>query len=271
MDTRLLCPWDCLGKSSGVGCHFLLQGFFLTQGSNLGLLHCRQTLYRLSHQGSVQLLSHVQFFATPWTAACQASLSFTISQCLLKLMSTESVMPSNLLILSHPLLFWSSIFPSIRVFSSESSLHIRWSKYWSFSISPSNEYSGLISFRMDWLDLLAVQGTLKSLLQHHNSKALILQCSVFLMVHVSHLYMTTGETIPLIILTFVSKVISLLFNMLSRFVIALLPRSKLLLISWLQSPSTVILESKKIKSVIASTFSPSICHEKRVPNNSKER
>ena len=111
MDTRLLCPWDCLGKSSGVGCHFLLQGFFLTQGSNLGLLHCRQTLYRLSHQGSVQLLSHVQFFATPWTAACQASLSFTISQCLLKLMSIESVMPSNHLILCHSLLFLLSIFP----------------------------------------------------------------------------------------------------------------------------------------------------------------
>ena len=134
----------------------------------------------------VQLLSHIQFFATLRTAACQASLSFTISQSLLKLMSTEPVMPSNHLILSDPLLLWTSIFPSIKVFSNELSLHIRWSKYWSFSISPSSEYSGLIFFRMDWLDLLAVQGTLKSLLQHHNSKASILQCSVFLMVHLSH-------------------------------------------------------------------------------------
>ena len=176
-------------------------------------------------------------------------------------------MPSNLLILSHPLLLWSSIFPSIRVFSSESSLHIRWSKYWSFSISPSNEYSGLISFRMDWLDLLAVQGTLKSLLQHHNSKALILQCSVFLMVHVSHLYMTTGETIALIILTFVSKVISLLFNMLSRFVIAFLPRDRHLLISRLHSLSVVILEPRKIKSVPANiSISCNFNEEVRLPS-----
>ena len=146
---------------------------------------------------SVQSLSHVQLFATPWTAACQASLSITSSQCLLKLMPIELVMPSNHLILCCPLLILPSIFPSIRVFSNESALHIRCPKYWSFSfkISPSNEYSGLISFRMDWLGLLAVQGTLKSLLQHHSSKASILWCSAFFIVQLSHSYMTTGKTI----------------------------------------------------------------------------
>ena len=143
----------------------------------------------------VQSLSCVQLFATPWTAACQASLSITKSQNLLKLMSTETVMPPNHLILCHPLLLLPSIFPSIRVFSNESVLPIRWPKYWSFSfsINPSNEYSGLISFRMDWLDLLAVQGTLKSLLQHHSSKASILQCSAFFIVQLSHPHMTTGK------------------------------------------------------------------------------
>ena len=152
---------------------------------------------------------------TPWTAACQASLSMTNSQNLLKLMSIESVMPSNHLILCHPLLLLPSIFPSIRVFSNESALHIRWPKYWSFSfsISPSSEYSGLLSFRMDWLDLLAVQGTLKSLLQHHSSEASILQCSAFFMVRLSHPYMTPGKTIALTRQTFVGKVMSLLFNM----------------------------------------------------------
>ena len=172
-------------------------------------------------------------FATPWTAACQASLSFTISWSLLKLMSFESVMPSNHLILCHPLLLLPSIFPSIRVFSHESVLCIRWPKYWSFSfsISPSSEYSGLISFRMEWLDLLAVQRTLKSLLQHHNLKASVLWCSTFFMVQLSHLYMTTGKTTAVTIQIFVSKVKSLLFNTLSRFVIAFLPRSKCLLLS----------------------------------------
>ena len=172
-------------------------------------------------------------------------------------------MPSNHLILCHPLLLLPSIFPSIRVFSNESALPIRWPKYWSFSfsISPSNEYSGLISFRMDWFDFLAVQGTLKSLLQHHSSKASILQCSAFFIVQLSHPYMTTGKTIALTRLTFVGKVMSLLFNMLSRLVIAFLPGSKRLLISWLQSPSAVILELKKIKSVTVSIVSPSICHE----------
>ena len=175
-------------------------------------------------------------------------------------MSVESVMPSNHLILCHPLLLLPSIFPSIRVFSNESALYIRWPKYCSFSfnISPSNEHPGLISFRMDWLDLLAVQGTLKSLLQHHSSKASILWCSAVFKVQLSHPYMTTGKTIALTRWTFVGKVMSLLFNMLSRLVIAFLPRSKRLLISWLQSLSAVILEPQKIKLL---TVSPSICHK----------
>ena len=178
-------------------------------------------------------------------------------------MSIESVMPSSHLILFCPLLLPPSIFSSIRVFSNESVLHIRWPKYWSFSfsISPSNEYSGLISFWLDCLDLLAVQGTLKSLLQHHSSKASILRPSAFLIVRLSHLYMTTGKTIALTRRTFVGKVMSLLFNMLSRLVITLLPRSKCLLISWLQSPFAVILDPQKIKSVTVSTVYPSVCHE----------
>ena len=164
-------------------------------------------------------------------------------------MSIVSVMPSNHLILCRPLLLLSSIFPSIRVFSNESALRIRWPKYWnlSFNISPSNDHPGLISFWMDWLNLLAVQGTLKSLLQHHSSKASILRCSAFFTVQLSHLYMTTEKTIALTRRTFVDKVMSLLFNMLSRLVITFLPRSKRLLISWLQSPSAVILEAKKNK------------------------
>ena len=172
-------------------------------------------------------------------------------------------MPSNHLILCHSLLLLPSIFPSMRVFPNESALRIRWPKYRSFrfTISPSNEYSGLISFRMNWLDLLAVQGTLKSLLQHHSSKASILQHSAFLTVQLSHPYMTTRKTIALNRWTFVGKVMSLLFNMLSMLVIAFLPRSKHLLISWLQSPSAVILEPKKIKSLTVSFVSPSICHE----------
>ena len=191
----------------------------------------------------VQSLSPVQLFAAPWTAARQASLSITNSRSLLKLRSIESVMPSSHLILYHPLLFLPSVFPSIRVFSNESVLRIRWPRYWSFSfsISPSNEYSGLISFGKDWLDLLAVQGTLKSLLQHHSSKASILQRSAFFIVQLSHPYMTTGKTIALTRCSFVGKVMSLLFNILSRLVITFLPRSKCLLISWLQSPSAAIL------------------------------
>ena len=205
---------------------------------------------------------------TPWTAACQAFLAITSSQSLLKFMSIESVRPSNHLILCHPLLLLPSVFPNIRVFSNESVLHIKWPKYWyfSFNISPFSEYSGLISFRMDRLDLLAVQRALKSLLQHHSSKASILWHSAFFIVQLSHPYMTTGKTIALIKWTFVGKVMSLLLNMLSRLVITFLPRSKHLLISWLQSPSAVIWEPKKIKSVTASIVSPSICHEVMGPD-----
>ena len=165
---------------------------------------------------TVQALSHVWLFATPWTAALQASLSIINSWSLLKIMSIASVMPSNHLMLCHPLLFLPSIFPSIRVFSNELVLRIRWPKYWSFgfNISPSNEYSGLISFRMDWLDLLEVQGTLKSLLQHYSSKSSILWCSAFFIVQLSHPYMITGKTIALTWETFVSKIMSLLFNVL---------------------------------------------------------
>ena len=204
-------------------------------------------LEKLSYQkltfgvfSSVQSLSCVQLFATPWTAASQVSLSITNSRSLLKLMSTASVMPPNHLIFCHPLLLPPSILPSIRVFSNESVLCIRWPKYWSFSfsISPSNEYSGWISFRMNWLDYLAVQGTLKSLLQHHSSKASILWSSAFFRVQLSHPYITTGKTIALTRRTFVGKVISLVFNMLSRLVIAFLPRSKHLLISWLHQSLT---------------------------------
>ena len=178
-------------------------------------------------------------------------------------------MPSNHLILCCPLLLLPSIFPSIRVFSKESVLHIRWPKYWtfSFSISPSNEYSGLISSEIqNRLDLLAVQGPLKSLLQHHSSKASILRCSAFFIVQLSYPHMTTGKTKALTRRTFVGKVMSLLFNKLSRLVITFQPRSKHLLISWLQSPSAVILELKKIKSVTVSTVAPSICHEVMGPD-----
>ena len=188
------------------------------------------------------MLSRVRLFVTPSTASHQASLSFTISQSLLRFMSIESMMPSSHLTLCHPLLLLPPIFLSIRVFSNELVLCIRCPKYWSFSysISPSNEYSGLISFRMVWLDLLAVQGTLKSLLQHHSSKASILRPSAFFIIQLSHPYMTTGKTIALTRQTFVGKVMSLLFNMVSRLVITFLPRNKCLLISWLQSPSAVI-------------------------------
>ena len=199
---------------------------------------------------SVQSLICVRHFATSWITARQASLSVTNSWNLLKLMSIESMMTSNHLILCRPLLLLPSIFPSIRVFSNESILRMRWPKYcsFSFSISPSNEYSGRISFRMDWLDLLAVQGTPKSLLQHHSWKASILRCSAFFIVQLSHPHMTTGKIIALARRNFVGKVMSLLFNMLSRFVITFLPRNKHLLISWMQSPSAVILEPPKIVS-----------------------
>ena len=188
------------------------------------------------YQRSDQSLSRVRLFATPWIAARQASLSITNCRSSPRLTSIESVLPSSHLILSSPSPP-ASIPPSIRVFSNESTLRMRWPKYWSFSFSiiPSKEISGLISFRMDWLDLLAVQGTLKSLLQHHSSKASILQRSAFFTVQLSHPYMTTGKTIALTTWTFVGKVMSLLLNMLSRLVITFLPRSKRLLISWLCS------------------------------------
>ena len=195
----------------------------------------------------VQSLSRVRLFATPWIPARQTSLSITNSRSSLRLTSIESVTPSSHLILCRPHLLLPPIPPSIRVFSNESTLCVRWTKYWSFSFSiiPSKEIPGLISFRMDWLDLLAVQGTLKSLLQHHSSKSSILQCSALFTVQLSHPYMTTGKTIALTRRTFVGKVMCLLFNMLSRLIITFLPRSKSLWISWLQSPSAVMWEPKK--------------------------
>ena len=216
---------------------------------------------------SVQLLSRVYLFVTPWITARQACLSITNSWSLPKLMSIKLVMPSSHLILCHPLLLLPPIPPSIRVFSNESTLRMSWPKYWSFSfnISPSNEHPGLISFRRYLLDLLAVQGTLKSLFQHRSSKVSILWHSAFLTVQLSHTYKTTGKTIALTRWTF-GKVMSLLLNMLSRLVITFLPGSKHLLISWLQSPSAVILEPHKIKSDTVSTVSPSICHEVMGPD-----
>ena len=205
-------------------------------------------------------VAQIWLFSSPWTAAHQASLSITNSQSSLRLMSIESVMPSSHLILCRPLLLLPPIPPSIRVFSNESTLYICWPKYWSFnfSVTPSKENTGLISCRIDWLDLPAVQGTLKSRLQHHSSKASILRCSAFFTVQLSHPYMITGKTIALTRRTFVGQVMSLLLNMLSRLVITFLPRSKHILISWLQSPSAVILEPKKIKSDTVSTVSREI-------------
>ena len=214
----------------------------------------KNTKYRLNFTAqlkdrfsSVQSLSRVRLFEAPWMAARQASLSITNSRSSPRLTSIESVMPSSHLILCRPLLLLPPIPPRIRVFSNESTLHMRWPRYWNFSlsISPSNEHPGLVVLRMDRLDLLAVQGTLKSLIQHHSSKASILRHSAFFTVQLSHPYMTTGKTIALTRWTFVGKVVSLLFNMLSRLVITFLPRSKNLLISWLQSSFAVILKPKK--------------------------
>ena len=209
----------------------------------------------------VQSPSHVWIFVTLWTAK-HASLSLTISRSLPKFMSIASMMPSSQLILWSPLLLLSSIFPSIRDFPNESAVHIKWLKYWSFSfsISPSNDYSGLISLEIDWFDLLAIHGNLRSLLQPHSLKTSILWCSVFFTVQLSQLHMTIEKTIDMTIQTFAYRVTSLLFHTLSRFAIAFLPRSNHL-ISWLQSPSAVILESKKRKSVTSSSFSLSVCHE----------
>ena len=206
-------------------------------------------VYKLCHNlqfSSVQSLGRVRLFATPWIAARQASLSITSSRSSLRLTSIKSVMPSSHLILCRPLLLLPPILPSIRVFSNESTFHMRWPKYWnfSFSIIPFKEIPGLISFTMDWLDLLRVQGTVKSLLQHHSLKASILHCSAFFTFQLAHPYITTGKNIALTRLTLVGKVMSLLLNMLSRLVITFLPRSKRLLILWLQSPSAVILEPK---------------------------
>ena len=201
---------ECMSKQAGSYSFQYINFLFIQQ---LLFIHSCNNVFqaspwvRNSQFSSVQPLSYVQLFVTPWTAAHQASLSITNSPSLLKFMSTQSVMPSNHLILCRPLLLLPSVFPSIKVFSNESTLHMRWPKYWSFrlSISPSNAYSGLISFRMDWLDLLAVQGTLKSLLQHYSSKTSILQCSAFFIVKLSHPYMTTGKPIALTRLQFTTK------------------------------------------------------------------
>ena len=235
--------------------------------------------YNFSHFQSVQSLSRDRLFATPWTTAHQASLSITNAWSLPKLMSTDLVIPSNHLILCRPLLLLPSIFPSIRIFSNESALRIRWPKYctFSFNIRTSNEHPGLISFRKDWLHLLAVQGTLKSLLQQHSLKHQFFGAQLSLYIHTLmytfiwmytfiNPYMTTGKIIALTKQTFVDKAMSLLFKMLSRLVITFLPRIKCLLISWLQSPSAVILEPPKIKSATVSTVSPSISHEVREPD-----
>ena len=256
--TRFLCRWDSPGKNTGVGCHALLQGIFPTQRLNLHLLCLLPLAVRFSHSDFSDSLrpQGLQHARPPCPSSTPGVYSSSCPPCRwCHSTISSSVVP-----------FFSclpSIFPSNSVFSSESVFQIRWPKYWSFnsSIGTSNEYSDLVSFRIDWLDLLAVQRTLKSLLQYHGSKASTLWCSPFFMVQLSHPYMTTGKIIALTRWTFVGKVISLLFNMLSRLVIAFLPRSKHLLISWLQSPSALILEPPKIKSVTVSIISPSICHE----------
>ena len=246
-----MCVWS-LGwedpLEEGMATHSSILAWRISWAEEPGRLHINFTNHYFSVQfSSVQSLSHVRLFATPWIAAHQASLSITNSQSSLKLMSIELVMPSSYLILCHPLLLLPPIPPSIRVFSSESTLRMKRPKYWSFSfnIIPSKEIPGLISFRMDWSDRLAVQGTLKILLQHHSSKASILWCSAFFTVQLSQPHMTTGKTIVLTRRTFVGKVMPLVLNMLSRLVITFLPRSKRLFISCLQSPSAVILEPKK--------------------------
>ena len=247
---RFFTVWATREVPSNSNCLNLTKEWYLIWSYNSLLSQTFQFLINIYMEiqfSSVQSLSHVRLFATPWIQHAKASLSITNSWSSLRLTSIESVMPSSHLILCLPLLLLPPIPSSIRVFSNESTLQMRWPKYWifSFSIIPSKEIPGLISFRMDWLDLLVVQGTLKSLLQHHLSKTSILRCSAFFTVQLSHPYMTTGKTIALTTQTFVGKVMSLLLNMLSRLVITFLPRSKRLLISWLQSPSALILEPKK--------------------------
>jgi len=238
-----------------------LQRFIITQFSKVKSM----STTKMESQFQFSSIQSCPTFCDPMNCSAPDLLSTTNSWSFPKLMSIELVMPSNHLILCHPLLLLPSIFPSTRVFSNEAALCIRWPKYWSFSfnISPSNEHPGLISFRMDGLDLLAAQGTLKSLLQHHSSKASILQRSAFFIAQLSYPYMTTGKTIALTRRTFIGKVMFLLFNMLSRLVITFLQRSKHILISWLQTPSAVILEPPKIKSA---TISPPICHEVMGPD-----
>ena len=261
-------PMDCSLPGSSV--HGIFQARVLDwvaiSFSRLSSVRERQNHVSVQFS-SVQSFSRVQLFAIPWIAAHQASLSIN-SRSSLRLTSIESMTPSSHLILCRPLLLLPPIPPSIRVFSKESTLSMRWPKYWSFSFStiPSKEIPGLISFRMDWLDLLTVQGTLKSLLQHHSSKASVLRRSAFFTVQLSHPYVTIGKTIALTRCTFVGKVMSLLLNMLPRLVINFLLRSKGLSISWLQSPSAVILEPPKIKSDTVSTVSPSISHEVMGPD-----
>ena len=261
--------WKSLPVLGGASSSFLLEESCISKGDSpvsLSVLHhwlrwaneeqplMNQWLIWRCGCVCVQSLSFARLFVTPLTTAHQASLTFTTSQSLLKLMSIESVMPSNHLTLHCPLLLLPSIFLSIRVVSNESALCIRWPKYWSFhfSISPSNKYSGLISFRIDWSDLLSVWGTLKSRLQNHISKTSVLWSSAFFMVQLSHPYLTSGKTIGLTIWPFVGKVMSLLFNMLSRFVIDFVPRSKHLLSSWLQLPS-VVAGGYQLQTVIAAS------------------
>ena len=268
---RLIYPWASPGKNTRMGCH-ALQGIYSAQGSSphlLGLLHWQAGSLPLVPPGkpSVQFSSVAQLCPTLCDSMDCSTPGFPVHHQLPELIQTHVHWVGDAIQPSHPLSSHSPAFnlPSIRVFSNESVLRIRWPNYWSFifSINPSNEYSGLISSRMDWLDLLAVQGTLKSLLQHHSSKASILQHSDFFIVQLSHPYMTTGKTTALTRWTFVGKEMSLLFNMLSRLVTTFLPRSKHLLISWLQSPSAVVLEPQKIK---LATVSPSICHEVMGPD-----
>ena len=262
--TRLFLAWDSPGNNTRVVViSFTRISAWPQDWTQVSCIAGRCFTIWATQFSSVQLLSRVWLFVTSCIAACQASLSIRNSQSLLKLISIQSVMPFSHLICCRPLLLCPQSLPASGSFPVRQLLAWGGQSNWSFSFSfsPSSEHPGLISFGMDWLDLLAVQGTLKSFLQHHSSKVSIFQCSAFFTVQLSHPYMTTGKIIALTRWTFVGKVMSLLLNMLSRLVITFLPRNKRLLISWLQSPSAVILEPKRIKSDAVSTVSPSICHE----------